>query len=175
MSHTQRSGTKGIGAAVVTQLSSLGCSVLTCARNADELADRLSEWNDQHGFHVHGVVADVSTPEGRDVLRKEVENTFDGKLDILVNNVGTNIRKPTEEYSEEDYNFIMKTNLESCFEMTKMCYPYLKRTSGKPWDRAFSHDDPHVTSSVVNIGSVGGVTCMKSGSIYAMTKAAMVS
>ncbi|KAL7495189.1 hypothetical protein ACHAWT_007746 [Skeletonema menzelii] len=155
-------GTKGIGAAIVTQLSSLGCSVLTCARNGDELSERLHEWNDQHGLDVQGIVADVSTPEGREILRKEVEDRFGGKLDILVNNVGTNIRKKTPEYSEDDYNFVMKTNLESVFELTKLCYPYLKSSSVKP-----------ETSSVVNIGSVAGVTCMKSGTIYAMTKAAM--
>ncbi|KAL7536724.1 hypothetical protein ACHAXR_011211, partial [Thalassiosira sp. AJA248-18] len=166
-------GTKGIGAAIVTQLSSLGCRVLTCARNGDDLADRLFEWNDQHGFNVEGVVADVSTPEGREILKKEVEARFGGKLDCLINNVGTNIRKKTAEYTEEDYDFVMKTNLESVFELTKLCYPYLKRPSEKPWDKSFSHDEPHVTSSVVNIGSVAGVTCIKTGTIYGMTKAAM--
>lgn len=53
--------------------------MLTCSRNGDELADRLSEWND-HGLDVEGVVADVSTPEGRETLRKEVEARFGGKL-----------------------------------------------------------------------------------------------
>ncbi|KAL3782537.1 hypothetical protein HJC23_005211, partial [Cyclotella cryptica] len=155
-------GTKGIGSAIVTQLSSLGCTVLTCSRNADELADRLYEWNDQHGLDVHGVVADVSTAEGREILRKEIESRFGGKLDILINNVGTNIRKKTSEYSEEDFVFLMKTNLESVFELSKLCYPYLKSSAG-------GHD----TSSIVNIGSVAAVTCLKTGSIYAMTKAAM--
>ncbi|KAL7554974.1 hypothetical protein ACHAWF_018548 [Thalassiosira exigua] len=96
-------GTKGIGAAIVTQLSSLGCRVLTCSRNGDELADRLFEWNDQHGFGVQGVVADVSTPEGRETLRQQVEEKFGGKLDVLVNNVGSNIRKKTVDYTEADY------------------------------------------------------------------------
>ena len=113
----------------------------------------------------------MSTPEGREILRKEVEARFNSKLDILVNNVGTNIRKKTAEYEEEDYAFVMKTNLESVFELTKMCYPYLKRPCARPWDQSFSRDQPHVTSSVVNIGSVAGVTCIKTGTIYAMTKA----
>ena len=114
-------------------------------------------------------MADVSTPEGRETLIKEIEARFGGQLDVLVNNVGTNIRKPTVEFTEEDYDFIMRTNLQSMFELTKLCYPYLKRPADKPWDKAFSHDHPHVTSSVVNIGSVAGVTCIKSGTIYAMT------
>ncbi len=113
-------------------------------------------------MNVQGVVADVSTSEGREILRKEVDLKFRGKLDVLVNNVGTNIRKPTVDFTAEDYEFIMKTNLQSLFELTRVCYPYLKRSS-----------DEKVTSSVVNIGSVAGVTCMKTGTIYAMTKAAM--
>lgn len=47
------------------------------------------------------------------------------------------------------------------FALTTACYPYLKRGAGE------------TSSSVVNIGSVAGVTCMKSGTIYASTKAAM--
>ena len=119
------------------------------------------------------MIIDVSTVEGREALRKEIENKFGGKLDVLVNNVGTNIRKSTAEYTEDDYEFVMKTNLQSVFELTKICYPYLKRPMERPWDKAFSHDEPHVTSSVVNIGSVAGVTCIKTGTIYGMTKAAM--
>ena len=156
-------GTKGIGSAIVTQLSSLGCTVLTCSRNQKDLADRLHEWRDQHGLDVHGVVADVSTPDGREILRQEIETRFGGKLDVLINNVGTNIRKKTKDYTAEDFEFLLKTNLESVFELSKICYPYLKRSSSGARE----------TSSIVNIGSVAAVTCIKSGSIYAMTKAAM--
>jgi Tropinone reductase 1 len=52
--------------------------------------------------------------------------------------------------------------LESVYALTKLCYPFLKSSSGKPG-----------TSSVVNIGSVAGVVCIKTGTIYAMTKSAM--
>jgi Tropinone reductase 1 len=158
-------GTKGIGAAIVTQLASLGCRVLTCSRNGEELVSCLREWNELHGLDVHGIVADVSTAEGREILRQEIETKFDGKLDVLVNNVGTNIRKKTVEYTNDDYDYIMRTNLQSVYELTKICYPYLNKVT--------SSDDNKITSSIVHIGSVAGVTCIKSGTIYAMTKAAM--
>lgn len=90
-----------------------------------------------------------------------------GKLDILVNNVGTNIRKPSIEYSEEDLEFVLKTNFQSMFELTKLCHPYLKR------EREPGKSYCTQTSSIVNIGSVAGVICMKSGTPYAATKAAM--
>jgi Tropinone reductase 1 len=44
-----------------------------------------------------------------------VSEQFEGELDVLVNNVGTNIRKPTADYTEEEYTFLMDTNFKSCF------------------------------------------------------------
>lgn len=167
-------GTKGIGHAIVKELGlTFGCKILTCSRNQDDLDNCIKEWKSQ-GMDVRGVVADVSTTEGRATLMEKVEEMINeddcaerGHLDILINNVGTNIRKKTIEYSEEDLEFILTTNFKSCFELTKLCHPFMKRDRRE----GFNHCDK--TSSIVNIGSVAGVTCMKSGTPYASTKAAM--
>jgi tropinone reductase I len=182
-------GTKGIGRAIIEEyLSCPLCShhemrIFTCARNASELAVSLEEWNSRSPMAtissagddqknedrvVSGVVADVSTPGGqstllhaiRDWLLREKGVT---QLDVLINNVGTNIRKPSVQYTTEDIHRICNTNLHSMIAITTGLHPYLKRPS----------DAVTTTASVINIGSVAGVTCMKSGSIYAMTKAAM--
>lgn len=156
-------GTKGIGKAVVEELAGnqFKMHVLTCARSEDDLASCISEWR-ATGMKVEGVVADVSTPEGRTQLMEKLRRWLNGRpLDALVNNVGTNIRKPSVEYTSEDLHFLWKTNYESMFALTTACHPFLKRKAGGG------------SSSVVNIGSVAGVTCMKSGCIYASTKAAM--
>ncbi len=164
-------GTKGIGHAIVCELGlTFGCKVLTCSRNQAELDRCIEEWKDQ-GMDVRGVVADVATKEGRATLMEKVDEMISeddcaekGHLNILVNNVGTNIRKKTVEYSEEDLDFILTTNFKSCFELTKLCHPLMKRQLKE----GFSHCE--TTSSIVNIGSVAGVTCMKSGTPYASTK-----
>ena len=176
-------GTKGIGKAIVEELAgTLGIRVLTCSRNADDLKECLS--TDWQGLNVHGVVADVSTEEGRQALiqaiRKWLGNNNDNdndnainddgpRLDILVNNVGTNIRKKSVDYSPQDYDFIMNTNLRSMFALTTGLHPLLKR---RPISSS-SSSIPTTTASVIHIGSVAGVTCMKSGTIYSSTKAAM--
>lgn len=165
-------GTKGIGNAIVTELAgNFGCRVLTCSRSQDELDSCLEEWKSQ-GMNVHGVVADVSMPDGRRVLLSKLDELLEedgGKLSALINNVGTNIRKPTVEYDDEELDFILRTNFVSMYELTKLCHPYLKR------DKDDIDEDSGLprTTSVVNIGSVAGVTCMKSGTPYAATKAAM--
>jgi Tropinone reductase 1 len=139
-----------------------GSRVLTCSRNPDDLKNCVDEWKAQ-GYDVTGVTTDVASAEGREALMNEIHSWLDGKdsLDILVNNVGTSIRKPSVEYTEEDIQTIWNTNFHSMFALTVACYPLLKREPGSP------------SSSVVNIGSVAGVTCIKSGTPYASTKAAM--
>lgn len=158
-------GTKGIGKAIVEELAQKGSHVLTCSRNAVELEQCVEDWKTQ-GLDVTGVTADVSTKEGREELMNEIHNWLESKkksktLDILVNNVGTNIRKPSVEYTPEDIEKVWNTNFHSMFALTVACHPLLKRKSGQ------------LSSSVVNIGSVAGVTCMKSGTPYSGTKAAM--
>ncbi|CAK0784803.1 hypothetical protein CVIRNUC_008007 [Coccomyxa viridis] len=76
-----------------------------------------------------------------------------------VNNVGSNVRKATVDYTAEDYSFIQRTNMESAYNLTQLAHPLLK-AAGR--------------SSVVMISSVaGGPLAIQSGSIYGMLKAAM--
>ena len=165
-------GTKGIGNAIVTELAgTFGCRILTCSRSQDDLDECLEDWKSQ-GMDVYGVVADVSTPDGRRALLAKLDELLaenNGKLSALINNVGTNIRKPTVEYDDEELDFILRTNFVSMYELTKMCHPYLKRSK----DDVDEESGLPQTTSVINIGSVAGVTCMKSGTPYAATKAAM--
>lgn len=154
-------GTKGIGRAIVEELAEMHrCRVLTCSRNEDELKQFTEECQSK-GMDVEGIVADVASAAGREQLMEKLESFLGGKgLDILVNNVGTNIRKPTVEYTEEELLHILNTNLCSMFSLTSVCHKFLKRTDGS-------------TSSVVNIGSVSAVVCDKTGTPYAASKAAM--
>lgn len=107
-----------------------------------------------------GVAADVATAEGRAALLAAVGAAFGGQLDALFNNVGTNIRKPSVEYSDADFQSLVSTNLESAFAMSRGVHPLLKAAGGGV--------------VVMNSSVAGGPTSMRSGSIYAMTKAAMV-
>lgn len=150
-------GTRGIGYAVVEELAALGASVYTCSRKESELNDCLKKW-DGLGFSVSGSVCDLSVREQRGDLIHKVSSAFDGKLNILINNVGTNIRKPTVDYSEDEYSFIMNTNFDSAFHLCQLAHPLL--VSSK-------------MGSIVFISSVAGVVAISSGSIYSATKGAM--
>lgn len=72
-----------------------------------------------------------------------------------MNNVGTNIRKKTVDYTAEEYSSIMSTNLDSSYHLCQLAHPLLK-ASGK--------------GSIVFISSVAGSVHLFSGSIYGATK-----
>ncbi|KAL1201993.1 putative tropinone reductase [Cardamine amara subsp. amara] len=96
-------GTKGIGYAIVEELAGFGARVHTCGREQTLLNECLSEWQAK-GFQVSGSVCDVSSPPQRDQLMQTVSSLFDGKLNILINNVGTVLVKPTTDFTAEDFS-----------------------------------------------------------------------
>ena len=149
--------TKGIGEAIVQEFLSLGAQVFLVARNAEELDQRLQELK-AAGYPVEGLAADVSRKEEREKLAAVLEEKFGG-LDILVNNVGTNIRKKTADYTDEEYGKVFSTNLTSAFHLSQLFYPLLKRSE---------------QGNIINISSVAGLTHLRTGSVYGMTKAALV-
>nr|CAD1842094.1 unnamed protein product [Ananas comosus var. bracteatus] len=108
---------------------------------------------------VTGSVCDVSSREQREQLMNEVASLYAGKLNILVNNAGTNIPKPTTEYSEEDVAHIWATNFESAFHLSQLSYPLLKE-SGR--------------GSIVFVSSVAGVVATPYGTPYSGAKGAMI-
>jgi len=75
-----------ISCAIVEELAALGAIVHTCARNQDQLNERVREWKEK-GFKVTGSVCDVSSNAEREKLMKEVSSLFDGKLNILVSEI----------------------------------------------------------------------------------------
>ena len=148
--------TKGIGAAIVKEFADLGAELIIIARNKDKLNTMINEYSER-GVKISGVAADVSIRNDYKKILEGIKNER-GELDIFVNNVGTNIRKSTADYSFEDYDFIMNTNLRSAFELSRLLYPFLKKSE---------------QGNIVFISSVAGQIHLKTGAVYAMTKAAI--
>lgn len=149
--------TKGIGLAIASEFLSLGADVAIAARDAEAVNHQLATWQ-QQGWTAQGLAADIATPDGRQAIFDQVGTALGG-LDILVNNVGTNIRKKSLEYTNQEYDFLLQTNLTSAFEMCRLFYPFLKNGNN---------------SSIVNIASVAGLNTVRTGAPYAMTKAALI-
>jgi len=150
-------GTKGIGGAVVDELAGLGATVVFVARTRPDVERKEKELT-ARGFPVKGIACDVSEEAQRNALISEIDRQY-GRLDILVNNTGTNIRKKIHDFTMEEYVHIMNFNLTSTFDMCRKAMVLLE----KP-DKA----------AVVNMTSVAGLTHLSTGVIYGMTKAALI-
>ncbi|KAL2485197.1 Tropinone reductase-like protein [Abeliophyllum distichum] len=150
-------GTRGIGHAIVEELAEHGAVVYTCSRNQKQLDDCLEKWKSK-GLKVTGSVCDVLSRMEREKLMENATGYFDGKLNILVNNAGTNVPKEATEFTAEDYSFIMGTNFDSCFHLSQLAYPFLKASR---------------SGNVVFISSIAGLSAISNTSVYSASKGAM--
>ncbi len=158
---------KGIGRACAMEFAALGANLVLVGRDEDaldavasEIADRVitDSEGDCSRMRIDVISADVSDGEGRAAVFDALSD-LNCELHILVNNVGNNIRRSALEYSDQELNFIFQTNVASAFEMSRLSYPLLKQHGG---------------ASIINIASVSGLTHVRTGAAYGMSKAAIV-
>jgi tropinone reductase I len=149
-------GTRGIGRAVAEELMAFGAEVTIVARQQNDIEQFQYQATSQ-GFKLEGLQADVSTSAGLDAVKQWAQRG-PAQLHILINNVGTNIRKKTVDYELAEFDRLLQTNFTSIWELSRFFHPYLKAALG---------------SSVVNIGSIAGQISVGTGSIYGSLKAAL--
>ncbi|KAI3842528.1 hypothetical protein MKX03_034394 [Papaver bracteatum] len=149
--------TKGIGHAIVEELAALGAMVHITARTENDIEQCLRNWKEK-GYQVTGSVCDASLPADREKLIKTISSVFEGKLNILVNNVGTAVFKDSLEYTDEDHAKVMATTFESGHRLSILAHPLLKASGA---------------GSIVFISSVAGVVALPKLSNYSACKGAI--
>jgi Tropinone reductase 1 len=148
----------GIGRAIADELLGLGADVLMVARDPAALESARAELEEAHpSARVRAFAADVADAEQRREVLDWIEDLGDG-LQVLVNNAGGNVTRATMDYGEDEWRALFETNLFSAFELCRYAFPLLSE---------------HAASSIVNVGSVSGITHVRSGAPYGMTKAAL--
>ena len=123
----------------------------TLAQAHDELAEEFSART------VDAFSADVSIAQERSEILDWVEDRGAG-LNLLVNNAGSNRPRAAIDYDEAEWRGIFETNLFAAWELSRSAHPLLTR---------------HANSAIVNIGSVSGMTHVRTGAIYGASKAAL--
>ena len=126
-------GNGGIGLGMAKGLAAAGARVAIAGRDKSKNTEALKSFSD--GIAVE---ADLKDEKACQAMVEEAAKRL-GRLDIVVNNAGTNIRKPPEEYSVEEWKLILDTNLTSAFVASQAAYPHMKRAGG---------------GKIVNIGSM---------------------
>ena len=108
---------RGIGKAIAHKLASEGASVVVCALHIETARQTADEIKDQ-GYTAFALKTDVTKQaEVHDLVKNTLEQY--GKIDILINNAGATRHRPLLEMTEEDWDFILNTDLKGTFFCTQ--------------------------------------------------------
>ncbi len=149
---------KGIGRGIAFKLAQAGADVAFTYLSSVEKGLALETELAALGVKAKGYRSDASNFKAADELIAAVVADF-GRLDIVVNNAGITKDNLLMRMTEENFNDVIKTNLNSVFNITKACQrPMLKQRSG----------------SIINISSVVGVKGNAGQANYAASKAGII-
>jgi 2-deoxy-D-gluconate 3-dehydrogenase len=151
-------GNGGIGLGIARGLASSGASVAVVGRNAEKTAAAAQFLSDAHKVAAQAVVGDVARSGDVDRIVAEVTKRF-GRIDILFNNAGINIRRPPHEMTLEQWHEVLETNLTSAFLLSKAVYPAMKKAG---------------RGKIVNIGSMTSIFGASFAPAYATSKGGIV-
>lgn len=148
---------RGIGRALAIGLAEAGADVALFARTASDIEEVAHEIR-ALGRKAYPFTVDVTNREQiEEAVQQIIEQT--GRLDILVNNAGMNIRSQALAVTDEEWDTIMQTNLKSAFLCSQIVGRHMQQ---KEYGR------------IINIASVAGQVALRTGVVYAATKAAMI-
>jgi 2-deoxy-D-gluconate 3-dehydrogenase len=151
-------GNGGIGLGIARGLAGAGASIVIVGRNEAKSREAAQSIEESAKVSTLVVTADVAQPNEVDRVVSETVRAFD-RLDILFNNAGINIRTRPEQFTLDDWNRVLDTNLTSAFLMAKAVYPLMKRGGG---------------GKIVNIGSMTSIFGASFAPAYAASKGAIV-
>lgn len=149
---------RGIGRAIAEGLAQSGADVILTARTEAEVLTAADEIYQATGRPTLGITCDVTNKQSIDSVVHQVLDEF-GKIDILINNAGTNVRQTAFQLSEEEWDFLVDTNVKSVFLMSQAV--------GK-------HMVERQTGRIVNIASAASELTLSFSSAYGPSKAAVV-
>lgn len=149
---------KGIGHATARELAGLGADLLLVARDEDHLELVRTELAEEFpGIEVLAFGADLAEAEERLAVFDWVAD-LGAPLSLLINNAGGNLPRATLDYRDDEVRQVFEQNLFSAFELCRLAHPQLAQ---------------HANAAIVNVGSVSGITHVRTGSPYGMSKAAL--
>jgi NAD(P)-dependent dehydrogenase (short-subunit alcohol dehydrogenase family) len=116
---------KGLGQAMAMALAADGVNVGLVSRDGTKL-NEVAALIRAGGGRAEVFSADVADEAQVEWVRKEASTKFGGKLHILVNNAGINIRKAVTEFTLGEWNSVMNTNVTSAFLMCRAFVPLMR-------------------------------------------------
>ena len=152
-------GSKGLGLAMAASLASAGASVMLVNRNAEEGRQAAEQLAADYGTQAISFAADVTDAAQTEAMAKAAFDAF-GRIDILINSAGINIRGAIDEVSPEDFKKVMDVNVTGTWLCCRAVTPYMKKArSGK----------------IINLASTLGIVGLANRTPYTASKGAVVN
>jgi 2-deoxy-D-gluconate 3-dehydrogenase len=150
-------GNGGIGLGMAKGLAQAGARIAIAARNETKSRAAVAELSGL-GSEAIAVAVDVADEASVEAGIRAVLDRL-GRIDVLVNNAGINIRKQPQEYTLAEWRSVLDTNLTSAFLCSRAVYPLMKAAGG---------------GKIINIGSMMSIFGASFAAAYAASKGGMV-
>ncbi len=151
-------GSKGLGKAMARGLAEAGADIIISSRHEKELRAALDEILQGTGRRGCFLVADMSRRDQVVALAKTALDQM-GRVDILINNAGTNKPQAIDEITDEVWDEVLEINLNSVMVLTRALAPQMM---ARRWGR------------IIHISSIMGFLSKEKRNVYSATKAALL-
>ncbi|MEO6453057.1 MAG: 3-oxoacyl-ACP reductase family protein [Ginsengibacter sp.] len=151
-------GNRGLGFAMAKALAEAGANISIAARDDKASVESAEIIKSTYGVDCMNIFCDVASEES---VKKAVDETIEhfGKIDILINSAGINIRGAIDGLSLDDFNKVMSVNVTGSWLACRAVIPVMKKNG---WGR------------IINIGSMLSLIGMANRTPYATSKGAIL-
>jgi 2-deoxy-D-gluconate 3-dehydrogenase len=150
-------GNSGIGFGIARGLGKAGANLVIAARHTGKNAQATAALQ-EIGVKALSVGTDVRDEASVRTMVQAAVEAF-GAVDILVNNAGINVRKAPQDYTLEEWQQVIDTNLTGVFLCSRAVYPHMLKAGG---------------GKIINIGSMTSIFGSSVSPAYAATKGGVV-
>jgi NAD(P)-dependent dehydrogenase (short-subunit alcohol dehydrogenase family) len=151
-------GCQGLGLEIARSLAKAGAAIVVTSRDERKARQTAGTIHSETGSDALGVDVDVTDYGQIQSMVERVVGSF-GRLDILINNAGINIRKPILDYDEQSWDLVQTTNLKAPFLCAKAVVPQMiKQQFGR----------------IINIASMLGTIALPERAAYCSSKGGLI-
>ncbi|HIG26516.1 MAG TPA: SDR family oxidoreductase [Verrucomicrobiales bacterium] len=151
-------GSKGLGESMARALAEWGASIVLVSRGEDLLKKVSGEISEEFGVKAVYYVADLTHESDVDQLKNRIQEEVGG-IHILINNAGMNLRKNTTEFTLEEWNQVLQTNLTAPFLMCRAFVPQMQEQG---------------SGRIINMTSIMSHVSLPGRTAYSATKAGLL-
>lgn len=151
-------GSKGLGFAMAAGLASAGAQIMLVNRNVEEGAEAASALSAEYDTKIISYSADITQQKQTEAMAQAAIDAF-GRIDILINSAGINIRGAIDEVSADDFTKVMDVNVTGTWLCCRAVTPQMKKQE---------------RGSIINLASTLGLVGLANRTPYTASKGAVV-